>query len=72
MCAHVRVVQSVDGARQLVVTLTKAEPTKGNQHWNSAIKGEGVIDTSTFGPAIITVDPNDPESLQAALSGMNK
>ena len=58
--------ETKDG-RLLTVTMTKATPTKGSNHWRSAIKGEGVIDTSAFGPAIVTVNPNDPAAIAAVL-----
>lgn len=45
------------GGRLLTVTLTKATPTSGPEHWRCAVVGEAEVDTKKFGPAIISVNP---------------
>ena len=55
------------GGRLLTVTMTKSVTTKGKDHWRCAIKGEARINPSRFGPSVVTVNPNDPNSMNAAL-----
>ena len=59
------------GGRLLTVTMTKLHATKAREHWPCVIKGEAVIDTSSFGTPIVTVNPNDPEALKAALTNLD-
>mmetsp|Transcript_75840 Transcript_75840/g.126439 ORF Transcript_75840/g.126439 Transcript_75840/m.126439 type:complete len:382 (+) Transcript_75840:52-1197(+) len=54
-----------DGDGRLVtVTLTKETATKASKHWSCVVKGEGKIDPKSFGPEIITVNPNDPSAIK--------
>ena len=55
--------------RVVLVTLVKAEKTSASKHWACVCEGEPTIDTSKFGPAIMTADPTDPASLSAILGG---
>ncbi|KAL1504438.1 hypothetical protein AB1Y20_010844 [Prymnesium parvum] len=54
-------------SRLLTVTLTKAVPTKGREHWTCAIQGEAVVETTAFGVPITTVDPCDFTAMKDAL-----
>ena len=53
------------------VTLLKATPTKGNEHWTCAIKGQGKVDKEKFGVPTMTVNPNDPEEMKRVLASLN-
>jgi len=57
--------------RLLIVTLTKATPTKGQEHWTSAIKGEAKVSKRKFGISTVTVNPNDPEEMQRVMASLN-
>jgi len=56
--------------RLLVVTLVKATPTKGQEHWTCAIKGEGKVDKSKFGVSTVTVNPNDPAEMKRVIESL--
>lgn len=56
-----------DGQRLLTVTMTKATPSKGQEHWTSAIKGEAKVNKKKFGIATTTVNPNDPAEMKRVL-----
>ena len=43
--------------RVVVVTLQKAQKTSASKHWKCVCAGEPEIDTASFGPAIMSVDP---------------
>jgi len=59
------------GGRLLTVTMTKAQPTKGHEHWKCVVKGQAVIDTSAFGVPLVTVNPNDRNEMLALQEQMN-
>ena len=46
--------------------MTKATPSKGQEHWTSAIKGEAKVNKKKFGIATTTVNPNDPAEMVSA------
>lgn len=54
--------------RLLTVTLTKAEITRGQGHWTSAVQGEAEIKKSTFGPSMVTLSPHNPAEIQEHLA----
>ena len=47
-----------------------ADETRGSNHWKCAVKGEGVVDTSSFGVPVTTVSPDDPAALERAFAPM--
>ncbi len=49
--------------RRVVVTLVKAERTGGVSHWTCVVEGEAEVDTSAFGPAVISADPCNPNEV---------
>ena len=53
---------SGDG-RLVSVILQKLQKTSANGHWKCVCIGEPEIDTSKFGPSIMSADPNDPGGL---------
>ena len=59
------------GKKLLIVTMAKATPTKGHEHWSCAIQGEGKVNTSKFGVPTVTVNPNDPEEMKRVIGGLN-
>ena len=58
--------------RLLVVTMTKADPTKGQDHWTCAVKGEAKVDKKKFGISTVTVNPNDPAEMQRVMASLNQ
>ena len=56
--------------RLLTVTMQKATPTRGQDHWTCAIKGEAKISKDNFGIATTTVNPNDPEEMKRVLESL--
>ena len=60
-----------EDGRILIVTLTKAKPTKGQEHWTCAIKGEAKVSKSIFGISTVTVNPNDPEEMKRVIGSLN-
>ena len=60
------------GERLLVVTLSKATPTKGQEHWTCAIKGEAKVDKKQFGISTVTVNPNDPTEMKRVMESLNE
>ena len=54
--------------RLVTVTLQKLQATSASQHWKCVCDGEPEIDTSIFGPAIMTADPSDPAGLAQILA----
>ena len=49
------------------ITLVKKEPTSKNQHWQCVVLGDAEIDPLKFGPRVMTVDANNPDSIAAAV-----
>lgn len=61
-----------DGDGRLVtVSLAKMQKTIANKHWKCVCVGEPEIDTSKFGPGVMSADPNDPNGIARLMeSGM--
>ena len=54
--SHYTIEEAVDGAETVAVSLTKATPTKANEHWKSVVQGESAIDTKEFGAPVVAFD----------------
>ena len=52
------------------VTLKKQKPTMKSMHWRCVVQGHAEINPRKFGPAVMTVDPNNPESMRRAVEGI--
>jgi hypothetical protein len=52
---------------ELWVTLRKQKPTMKNMHWRCVVQGHKEIDTTKFGPRVMTIDPNDPAAMARAV-----
>ena len=55
------------GGRLLVVTLAKRDKTGGHSHWPCVVAGAARIDPKSFGPQVITANPDDPQAIIEAM-----
>jgi hypothetical protein len=56
-----------DDAVTVVVSLKKKKRTSPTNHWRCVIHGHQNIDQQVDGPAVLSVDPSDPESIKRAV-----
>lgn len=60
------------GATTVWLTLRKRQPTQKSRHWPCVVIGDPQIDTTKFGPPIMAVNADDPNSMHDAVSSMNR